>query len=509
MFPSRRHLRARDGTSRGRPRASLWWAGVCLAALVSCGESPSRPVAPPGRIPLTIGLSSAHTDVGPLVRILTNQVLVGTGPDGRPTPGLLQSWTPAADGMSWVFTLVPDVRRHDGRVVTADDVAGVIREQIDRDPLPGLLDVDRLEVVNPGTLRVHLRQPSSLLLEALTLTRAVPAGPFLPGDVSLGSTSAPTLPASSNSATAPTAIDRVMFRRYESPRAAWSALMRDEIDLLHEVSGEARPFLEQADGIEVRPFLRPFVVTLGLNVRHPALRQRDVRLALNHAVDRADLLTRDFGGRGLAAATQVWPRHWAADASMQPHIFDRELARRLLDGAGFRPVNRADGRPSRLRLTCLIMDDVPRLERVALRVRRAYADVGIDLVIEAVPSLEFATRLGAGDYETFLVTVMSGHGLNAVFAMWGRHDLARDFDHGYTAAQEAAEAVRRAHSDEALRDALPALQRVLFDDPPAVFLVWEEMARAVGRRFVVPPTPGRDILGTLPQWSPRTGGNEP
>lgn len=499
--PIRQRFIARDGTSLVRPRASSWWGVVCLAALVSCAPPRAADRAPASQVPLTIGLPSAQVDVGPLVRILTTQVLVGTGPDGRPTPGLLQSWTTSPDGRVWTFTLTPDVRRHDGGVVTADDLAAIIRDQ--EDPPPGLLDVDRLEVIGPAVLRIHLRQPSSLLLEALTLTRAVSAGPFVPGSAPIERDSSPTLPASANGKTAPTAIDRVAFRRYESPRAAWAALMRDEIDLLHEVSGEARPFLEQAAGIEVRPFLRPFVVTLGLNVRHPALRHRDVRLALNHAVDRADLLARDFGGRGLAAATPVWPRHWAADASVHPHTFDRVLARRLLETAGYRRTDRADGRPSRLRLTCLIREDIPRLERVALRVRRAYADVGIDLVLEPLGDLEFMDRLATGRFETFLITVMSGHGPNALVRMWGRHGRTRDVDHGYAAAVEAAEQVRRAHTDVAMREALPALQRVLLNDPPAVFLVWEEMARAVGRRFVVPPSPGRDILSTLPQWRPR------
>ena len=34
----------------------------------------------------------------------------------------------------------------------------------------------------------------------------------------------------------------------------------------------------------------------------------------------------------------------------------------------------------------------------------------------------------------------------------------------------------------------------------AVFLAWQERARAVSRRFSVPSEPGRDILGTLRLW---------
>ena len=44
------------------------------------------------------------------------------------------------------------------------------------------------------------------------------------------------------------------------------------------------------------------------------------------------------------------------------------------------------------------------------------------------------------------------------------------------------------------------LQRVLFDDPPAVFLVWLMNARAVSTRFDVPHEPNRDIISNLWQW---------
>ena len=473
-----------------------------LTLAAACGQPGAEPRDSPTAI--VIGLPSSQADVRPLVRTLTTLQLIGTGPDGRPTPGLLQSWTLSPDGRTWEFTLLPDVRRHDGAPVTADDVAVLIRDQVAEDPLAGLTDILRVDAVDPARLRIHLREPSNLLLEALTLTRAVPAGAFVPGSEEIELTSSPTLAANRTPGRGPTSVDHVVFRRYETPRAAWSALMRGEIDLLHEVSGDARPFLEQSSGIEVRPFLRPFVITLGLNVRHAALRHQDVRRALNHGVDRQELISEDFGGHGLAAATHVWPRHWAADASVLPHAFVPALARRLLDGAGFRPVKGADGRVSRMRLTCLVLQDVPRLERVALRVRRAYSAIGVELEFDVVDQDTLVERLAAGRFEMFLLPVMAGYGPNVLYHTWGGNSPARFFDHGYEAAAPAAEALRRAHTDEQVRTSLQALQHVLYDVPPAVFLVWEETARAVGRRFVVPPSPGRDILATLAHWRPQS-----
>lgn len=484
-----------------RPAALL-----CLASMLggaACERGRAASDARVQGVPLTIGLTSVSVDVRPLVHTLTTLSLVGTGPDGRATPGLLQHWTTSPDGLTWTFTLRPDVDKHDGTRVTAADVVALIQDQMEYDPPPGLLDVEELEAVDATSLRVHLRAPSSLLLEALTLTRAVPAGPFQPSGAEILETSSPVLLGRPRPDGTPPTISRVIFRRYDSPRSAWAALMRDEIDLLHEVSGDARPFLEQDPGIEVRPFLRPFIVTLGLNVRRPALRSRKARLALNLAVDRAEILARDLGGFGEIATGPVSPRHWAADSAVQPYAYDPALARRLLDEAGLPMRDGGDRGPSRVQLTCLVLDDQPPLERVALRVQRALAAVGVDLRLEPVPSAELYLRLRAGRFDTYLVTVLSGHGPSALYQMWGRDYRGAYVDHGYVAAEAALEALRRAHEPETFVRELRRAQRVLLDDPPAVFIAWDESARAVGRRFEVPPGLGRDILSTLSRWRPR------
>jgi hypothetical protein len=45
----------------------------------------------------------------------------------------------------------------------------------------------------------------------------------------------------------------------------------------------------------------------------------------------------------------------------------------------------------------------------------------------------------------------------------------------------------------------------MYDDPPAAFLVRPDTARAVDDSFIVPAEDkGRDILGSLWQWRPRS-----
>lgn len=396
----------------------------------------------------------------------------------------------------------PGARQSDGTLVTAHDVAMLLREEAAEDDAPaGLWDIDRIDTPDDRMVRLSLRAPTSLLLEALTLTRALPVGPFVrpPDDEDGNNDELPILRPSAQS-TPPQGISQVAFRRYDRPRAAWAALLREEIDFLYEVPDEAQPFLEQAPGIQVRSFIRPYVTTLGLNSSHPVLRRTAVRRALNLAVDRDALLAGDYGGRGRVAAGPTWPMHWAADPEMSTYPYDPEEARRLLDAEDLRVQPRTDGPASRFRITCLVPE---QFENVAHRLRRSYLAIGVDLVLELVTPDELQQRAGSGAFEAFLSTLGTGFGTNLVYQMWSGQARGRYAHFSYTAAAEVADRLRRARSEDDQRAAFQALQRVLVDDPPAVFLLWDRRSRAIGRRFAVPDEDeGRDILSSLPRWRP-------
>ena len=68
---------------------------------------------------------------------------------------------------------------------------------------------------------------------------------------------------------------------------------------------------------------------------------------------------------------------------------------------------------------------------------------------------------------------------------------------------------RNARSDEETRTAIGDLLQTLYDDPPAIFVAWPVVARAVSEAFVVPDETGRDVMGSVWQWRPAgTGGGQ-
>src|SRR5437870_6910753 len=117
------------------------------------------------------------------------ETLVATPDDSTEViPGLAESWTTSSDGLTWTFKLRKGVRFHDG---TALDAAAV-KFTFDRviDPahphaksgkwsfVTGYLSsVKSVETLDPQTVQLHLKYPTSSLLALLALPNCAIVSP--------------------------------------------------------------------------------------------------------------------------------------------------------------------------------------------------------------------------------------------------------------------------------------------------------------------------------------------
>ncbi|MGH9312480.1 MAG: hypothetical protein ACRD1S_04700, partial [Vicinamibacterales bacterium] len=132
---------------------------------------------------------------------------------------------------------------------------------------------------------------------------------------------------------------------------------------------------------------------------------------------------------------------------------------------------------------------------------------GVDMNIELAGLAEIAGRAARGDYDAFLFWQTSGRSLTWPYLFWHSPEPGRPvfLKSGYSAADDTLDHVRYAATDDDFRNAVAAFQQVMHDDPPAVFIAWEERVRAVSRKFNVPAQePGRDVTYSLWRWRPAT-----
>ena len=443
-----------------------------------------------------MGSFGSEESVQGLIPHLSAEPLVMVDWDGTPIFRVAESATPAADGGALTLRLRSSVKFHNGQRVTADTVARLMREPLRRRGIAAISADDEL------TLTLKFAQPFGFRLETLSDVRLVDennvqlrTGPF-----KVVSLDPAVLEGFPDYYQGSPHIRRVTIKRFPSQRAALTAMMRGEINFLHEVSREAIEFLQAGGDFQTYPLLRPYVIPLVFNLSHPILSKREVRVALNEAIDREEVVRNGMRGHGQVAEGPYWPFHWAYTRGRYPSPYNPEAAKVRLDAAGF-PVRRSGGDqpPSRFRFTCLVPAGDARFERVALVVQRQLSAVGVDMDLRPATQLQSSRSVKSRDFEAIIFEMVMGRSLDWPSRFW--HSKNPYFDHGYTAADRALEMLQRAPDDE-VRPALSEVMSHLREDPPAIFLAIPREARAADKSFRIPYETDQDVFTTLWQLQP-------
>jgi peptide/nickel transport system substrate-binding protein len=491
------------GRSRpGGTRLALGMIAVIAGATLSwaCrrsgGEAPKA--SPPTALRLGISQVSATnpgTGLRQLTSLLTQESLARAIDDGRVQPSLAEGWTSQPDGRSLVVKLRPKITFHDGSPLDAEAVAKILPDSLKGFMGSFFSDVEKIRATGTDTVEITFRRPSPFLLETLESpiqrpgTPPIGTGPYIgaPGSMTAFS-------ANSGYYLGKPAIDHIDVTTYPTVRAAWAEMLRDRIDMLWEVGPDAVDSMTSSSSVAMFTYTRRYQFALAFNPSARAVRSKDVRSGLNAAIDRERLVKSALNGHGTASVGMIWPQHWALQSNRPKPAFDPKAATEAL--------NRARAKPNdRIHFTCLISPDA-LTERVALEVKRQLEGAGVDMSVEELTQEQLLERLDKQDYEATLIEFISGPTLFRPYLVWHSGATFNWGHFGGPNIDKALDAVRFSGSDTDYRAAVASLNQIFADDPPAVFLAWQERARAVSRRFSVPSEPGRDILGTLRLWKP-------
>jgi peptide/nickel transport system substrate-binding protein len=151
----------------------------------------------------------------------------------------------------------------------------------------------------------------------------------------------------------PPQVDEAIFQTFENQDALVQAIQTGQVDMITEMPNTAVPVLRNAENVElvVGAPLSPSVTDIILNQvspencppddgvcsGHPALLDRNVRLALAHATDKqniVDVLLLGLGTPGLTLIPDslgLWYNN-----SIQDYEFDIAKANQILDEAGYK-----------------------------------------------------------------------------------------------------------------------------------------------------------------------------
>ena len=476
---------------------------AALAAACTAGGGDARRAGPSEPLNVAIGTfypKAALADGAKgLASLFTSEPLVAAGWDGRPVYKLADTVVESEDRRQLTVTLRKGVRFHTGQPVTAPVVRLLLLEKLRAAP-----EIADIAAIDDRHLVISLHKPSTVKAEDLSTLIVdsnqddrigLRTGPF-----KFTSLDPLVLEPFNEYYQGKSAVQRVEIRRYDTHRASWTGMMRHEVNFLHEVSRDAIEFAEAGGDIRAYPLLRPYYTALVFSMRHPVLRRPEVRVAINEAIDRHELVTNGMRGNGQIAEGPFWPYHWAYPQGRFPVTLNPEAAKLRLDGIGLKVRTGAlQQMPARFSFTCVIRAGDVRFERIALLVQRQLFAVGIDMKIEPVSGADLPTRLVTGNFEAFLFELVSGRTLQMAYRFWHSPppQVTQFSRTDYSGADAALERLQAAHTDEEVRQALSDVMNVMRSDPPAAFLVWPREARAADASMDVPYETDRDIFGTL------------
>ncbi len=155
-------------------------------------------------------------------------------------------------------------------------------------------------------------------------------------------------------------------------------------------------------------------VLLNLRVSHKELRDETVRTALLGAIDRDQLVASVLGGNATRADALIPPTSGVYDASAAGSVaYDPKAAGKALEKAGW---TKKDGKwvapggkaPYELEVLSVPSAANPRLAAIADSVRRAWREIGFNVVAVTVKAPDLATRLREGSFTAAVVDIAEG-----------------------------------------------------------------------------------------------------
>lgn len=306
------------------------------------------PLEPPHLDP-TVGAAAAIDEV-----LYANvfEGLTRIGASGEVLPGLAESWEASEDGKTYTFKLRTGVTFHDGTVFDAEDVKFSLdraRAEDSTNAQKGLFAaIASVEVVDPATVRVSLKDPQGSFLYNLgwgdavivapesaetNKEKPVGTGPFRFDNWAKGSSI--TIAKNPDYWGEPVALEKAEFRIVPDAAAAIPALLSGDVQALPNFNvGDALPQVESDPRFKVVIGATEGETILATNNKKPPFDQLKVRQAIAHAIDRKAIIDGASSGLGTPIGSHFSPANAAYIDLTSTYPHDLDKAKALLKEAG-------------------------------------------------------------------------------------------------------------------------------------------------------------------------------
>ncbi len=455
----------------------------------------------------------ALTDSDRDLVMLTYSGLMRATTDGRLVPDIASSYSVSDDGKSYIFTIKDNLKFHDDKPVTIDDIIFTI-ETVQNPLLKSIkrADWDGVQIKKTGENEVTftLERPYSPFLENTTIgilpkhlweyvniqefsysklnTNPVGSGPYEVDEISFSKSGIPnsySLRAYDNYALGMPNIEDITIHFLSSKQELIEELETGTYDAVAGVPIDQDVYIQKIVNHITYP--RIFAVFFNQD-KNQIFATKQIRNALNSLINKESLINKVMDGHASALSSPI-PEGILQGEDVNTNETQwltkeerHEKAKNILESAGWEfsevgedeNVHNVWNKDGKILEFTLTTAQTPELTSVAQILKSAWEEFGINVKVDIFDINELnQSIIRTRNYDALLFGEVVGRSLD-LFAFW--HSSQRD-DPGLNIAMyanskidELLEQVRIENNPKAREDIYLQISEIMMDDIPSIFL---------------------------------------
>lgn len=285
-------------------------------------------------------------------------------------------------------------------------------------------------------------------------------------------------------------LDKVIYKVIPDNAARLIALRSGEVDIIDDVNPDDAAGIESDDDLALYTRSENNVGYLGFNNQKEPLNNKEVRQAINYAIDKQAIIDALYSGYATPAKNLIPPNYLGYNDDVEGYDYDPEKAKELLSKAGFK-----DGFDIDLWVMPVSRPYMPDPEKVSEIIQNNLGQVGINVKIVREEWAPYLEKTSKGDQELYLLGWSGSNGDPDYFFDSLLHSDSiggenrnfyenKEVDELFTKAKLSVDQEERA---KFYKEA----QEILNEDPPSALLVHSQplvAAKSTVKNFVPHPS---------------------
>lgn len=344
--------------------------------------------------------------------------------NGKLVPDLAKSYEVSSDGLNYTAYLRDNIFWHDGNQLTADDVIFTIKtaqnpdygssqrvnwQGVEIDKVNDFTIIFKLkekyaQFINNFTIRILPKhawediKPINFGLSDINL-KPIGSGPYKFSKLKkddAGRIREYELKANEKFYLGRPHIDDIRFKFFDSEEAMIDAYDKNSIENISFISGPNLKKIKFKRRLNIQELKMPRYFGVFFNQdQSAALTDKNIRLALNYATNKEELLSKILDGKGEAVNSPMVGNILGINSDVKTYTYNPDEAIKLMAGL---PAGQA-GKNISLKLTTSTWSE---LVAVASILKEQWAKVGITLELEILPTPELQRVIKERNYQMLL-----------------------------------------------------------------------------------------------------------